>query len=134
MAGRPRLSIGTFGEIKTNQVGPGRFRAYTRFRDWDGQTRQVTATSLSRNAAKTALKIELAERMRVGDAGDSLRVDSPFPVLAEAWLEDLRLDVDRSDGTKEVYGRELRSLVLPVFEYFTVREVTVGRVTRYLRT
>ena len=133
MAGRPRLPIGTFGEIKTNQVGPGRFRAYTRFRDWDGQTRQVTASRSSRSAARTALKVELADRLRVGDAGDSLRADSPFSVLAEAWLEDLQLDVDRSDGTKEVYERELRSLVLPVFEHFTVREVTVGRVERYLR-
>ncbi|MDF0513905.1 hypothetical protein PX701_09770 [Agromyces sp. H3Y2-19a] len=38
--GRPaRLPIGTFGDVKTNQVGPGRFRAYARFRDWDGETR-----------------------------------------------------------------------------------------------
>ncbi|RXZ72509.1 tyrosine-type recombinase/integrase [Agromyces albus] len=133
MAGRPRLPIGTFGEIKANQVGQGRFRAYTRFRDWDGRTRQVTASGSSRSVAKTALKVELAGRMRVGDAGDSLRADSPFSVLAEAWLEDLQLDVDRSDGTKEVYERELRSLVLPFFEHFTVREVTVGRVERYLR-
>lgn len=133
MAGRPRLPIGTFGEIKTNQVGPGRFRAYTRFRDWDGQTRQVTASGSSRSAAKTALKVELAGRMRVGDAGESVRADSPFSVLAEAWLDDLRLDADRSDGTKEVYERELRSLVLPFFEHFTVREVTVGRVERFLK-
>lgn len=27
--------------------------------------------------------------------------------LADAWLEDLRIDVDRSDGTKEVWEREL---------------------------
>ena len=96
MAGRPRLPIGTFGEIKTNEVGPGRFRARTRFRDWDAQTRQVSATGASRNAAATALKVVLAARMRVGDASDSLSADSPFSVLAEAWLEDLRLDVDRS--------------------------------------
>jgi integrase len=133
MAGRPRLPIGTFGEIKTNQVASGRFRAWTRFRDWDGQTRQVTATGRSRNAAAAALKVELAARMRTGGAADSLTADSPFAALAEAWLEDLRLDVDRSDGTKEVYERELRSLVLPTFEHFTVREVTVGRVERYLK-
>lgn len=133
MAGRPRLPIGTFGEIKTSQVAPGRFRAHARFRDWDGQTRQVTASGASQSAAKTALKVELAGRMRVGDACDSLRADSPFEVLADAWMEDLRLDADRSDGTKEVYERELRSLVLPFFEHFTIREVTVGRVERYLK-
>lgn len=133
MAGRPRLPIGTFGEIKTNQVGPGRFRAYTRFRDWDGETRQVTATAGSRGAAKAALKIQLQTRMRVGDNGDGLTADSPFTELADAWMEDVRRDVDRSDGTKETYAREMRSLVVPLFENYTVREVTVGRVERYLK-
>lgn len=37
-AGRPRLPIGTYGEIKMNQVAPGRFMACTRFRDWDSET------------------------------------------------------------------------------------------------
>jgi len=133
MAGRPRLPISTFGTIKTTEVGPGRFRAVTRFRDWDGQSRQVTATGSSRNAAKIALKIELATRMRVGDAGDALNADSPFTMLADAWLEDLMLDVDRADSTKDIYERELRGLVLPFFENFTVREVTVGRIERFLK-
>jgi len=66
MAGRPRLPISTFGSIKTAEVGPGRFRAWTRFRDWDGETRQVTATGSSRSAAKTALKVDLAARMSIG--------------------------------------------------------------------
>lgn len=45
MAGRPRLPISTFGAVTTTQVSAGVFRAVTRFRDWDGQTRKVTATS-----------------------------------------------------------------------------------------
>lgn len=132
MAGRPRLPIGTFGDVKTNQVGPGRFRAYTRFRDWDGETRQVSATGASRGAAKSALKERLATRMRLGD-GDTLTADSPFTKLADAWIEDVRRDVDRSDGTKETYARELRTLIVPYFEHFTVREVTVSRVDRFLK-
>lgn len=93
----------------------------------------MTATGSSRNAAKIALKIELATRMRVGDAGDALNADSPFTMLADAWLEDLMLDVDRADSTKDIYERELRGLVLPFFENFTVREVTVGRIERFLK-
>lgn len=132
MAGRPRLPIGAFGDVKTNQVGPGRFRAYARFRDWDGETRQVSATGASRGAAKSALKERLATRMRLG-GGDTLTGDSPFTKLADAWIEDVRRDVDRSDGTKETYARELRTLIVPYFEHFTVREVTVSRVDRYLK-
>lgn len=99
MVGRTRLPIGTFGDVKTNQVGPGRFRAYARFRDWDGETRQVLATAASRGAAKSALKVQLATRMRLGD-GDTLTADSPFTKLADAWIEDVRRDVDRSDARR----------------------------------
>ncbi len=133
MAGRPRLPVSTFGAIKTAQVGPGRFRAWTRFRDWDGHTRQVTATASSRGAAASALKVDLAQRMHTGDTTDSLNAGSPFSLLAEAWLEDLYLDVDRADSTKETYERVLRGMVLPSFENFTIREVTVGRIERFLK-
>ncbi|WP_104126651.1 site-specific integrase [Cryobacterium sp. Y57] len=133
MAGRPRLPISTFGSITTVKLGPGRFRATTVFRDWDGQSRQIGATRESRNAAQAALKVDLAARLRTGGAGDSLTASSPFPLLAEAWMEDVMLDVDRSQGTKDTYQRELRVLVLPYFENFAIREVTVGRIELFLR-
>lgn len=132
MAGRPRLPVSTFGTIKTAKVGPGRYRAYTRFRDWDGETRQVSATGTSANEAVAALKVELVGR-NVGGAGDSLNADSSFEALSAAWVEDLLMDVDRADSTKEIYQRELRTLVLPVFSNFTIREVTVGRIEPFLK-
>ncbi|WP_166789173.1 site-specific integrase [Cryobacterium sp. TmT2-59] len=133
MAGRPRLPISTFGAIKTTKIGPDRYRATAVFRDWDGQSRQVGATRSSRNAAQTALKVALAARMHAGDVGDSLQAGSPFPLLAAAWMDDVMNDVDRSQGTKETYQRQLRLLVLPYFENFTVREVTVGRIELFLK-
>jgi len=133
MAGRPRLPISTFGGITTQKVGPGVFRSMTRFRDWDGQTRRVTATGSSRNDAEATLKADLAARLRSGGAGDLLNAGSPFPLLAQAWLDDVMLDVDRTQGTKDTYQREVRGLVLPFFENFTIREVTVGRIERFLK-
>ena len=133
MAGRPRLPISTFGAITTTQVGPERFRAVTVFRDWDGESRQVSATRSSRNAAQAALKADLAVRMRAGNSDDSLTASSPFPLLAEAWIDDVRQDIDRSQGTKDTYVRELRTLILPFFKNFTIREVTVGRVELFLK-
>jgi integrase len=133
MPGRPRLPVGTFGAIQTSRLAPERYRAWTRFRDWDGQNRQVTSTASSRNAAIAALKADLAKRLHVGDTIDSVTAGSPFSLLAEAWLADLRMDVDRADSTKELYERELRTLVLPTFEHFTVREVTVGRIEYFLK-
>jgi len=55
MAGRPRLPNGTFGAIQTSRLAPDRYRAWTRFRDWDGQTRQVTVTAASRNTTTALL-------------------------------------------------------------------------------
>lgn len=132
MAGRPRLPISTFGSITTSPFGIRRYRAQTRFRDGDGRTRQVTAVGSSRNAAQATLKVGLAARLPAGGAVDSLTASSPLPALAQAWREDVTLDVDRSQGTKDTYQRQVRGLVLPFFEHFTVREVTVGRIERFL--
>ncbi|GAA1997144.1 site-specific integrase [Microbacterium pumilum] len=133
MAGRPRTPIGTFGEIAVREVAPGKFYASTRFRDWDGQSRQVTATAGSRSGARVELKQRLAERQQQA-ANGSLSAGSSFQDLAAAWKEDMLMNADLSDGTKETYERELRTLVIPTFEHLTVREVTVGRVERFLQT
>lgn len=134
MAGRPRQPVGTFGSITTTEYARGRFRATTRFRDWDGQSRKVTATAKSRSGAEAALKLELANRMKVGGGHDGVRADSPFAELAAAWVEDLRLDADRSESTKDIYERALRLWVMPALEGFTVRELTVARIDRFLKT
>lgn len=126
------MPVGTFGSITTTEFRPGRFRATTRFRDWDGQSRKVTATAASRNAATAALKLQLAKRMHAGTIGDALQADSPFADLAAAWLEDLRLDVDRAESTKDIYERALRLWVMPALENFTLRELTVARIDRFL--
>jgi integrase len=133
MAGRPRQPVGTYGSITTTEFQQGRFRASTRFRDWDGQTRKVTATAASRNAATAALKLQLSERMRAGTAGDVLHADSSFSDLAADWVEDLRLDFDRAESTKDIYERALRLWVMPAFENFTVRELMVARIDRFLK-
>ena len=133
MAGRPQLPINTFGSIRTTALGSRRYRAQTRFRDGDGRTRQVTAVGASRNAAQSALKVVLAARLQARGDGDSLTASSPFPALAQVWLGDVTRDVDRSPGTRDTYERQVRGLVLPVFEHFTVSEVTVGRIDRFLR-
>jgi integrase len=132
MSGRPRTPIGTFGEISIREIAPGKFRAATRFRDWDGQARQVSATADSRRAASAELKVRLAERQQKAADG-SLSASSSFRDLAVAWQEDMLMNADLSDGTKETYKRELRTLVMPTFEHLALREISVGRVERFLR-
>ncbi|MFE7843561.1 tyrosine-type recombinase/integrase [Microbacterium sp. NPDC057407] len=132
MAGRPRTPIGTFGEISIREIAPGRARAATRFGDWGGQARQVSATADSRHAAGAELKARLAERQQQAAVG-SLSASSSFRDLAAAWQEDMLMNADLSEGTKETYGRELRTLVMPTFAHLAVQEITVGRVERFLK-
>lgn len=86
MAGRPRLPIGTFGEIRTTEVGPGRFRSMTRFRDWDGQTRQVPRAIGPMDAA---MRRALLERSDLIEARASAILDEAL-AAGEAWTRALR--------------------------------------------
>lgn len=133
MAGRPRTGIGTFGDIRTTRTTSGKVQAITRYRDWDGRARRVTTTRATKAQAVAALKRKVADRDAAGDTGDTLTANSPFPTLAELWLDEIRADPDLSDGTKEIYETQLRTLLMPAFEHLALREITVTRVERFLK-
>ena len=68
--GRPRTAIGTYGSINVRRKGVGgRYVAETRFRDLDGQLRQVKATGASRSAAMKSLRDRLLNRPGYGSSG-----------------------------------------------------------------
>jgi hypothetical protein len=56
LVSRPRLAIGTFGDITVRVVPSGLFMARAMYRDWDGQRGQVQATGNTAKAAERALK------------------------------------------------------------------------------
>lgn len=130
---RSRIPAGTFGDIYTAQTGPGSWLSRTRFRDQDGALRLVEASGLTAKAAEQALKVKLAHRTRTAGVGE-LHPHSPFPDLVRVWLEDLELDPDLAQGTKDLYERDMRTLVVPVFEHFVLLEITISKVNRLLRT
>ena len=53
---RERLTIGTFGEIGYLDAANGHVIARTRYRDWDGKSRLVQGTGLTRAQAERVLK------------------------------------------------------------------------------
>ncbi|QTE28630.1 tyrosine-type recombinase/integrase [Pengzhenrongella sicca] len=131
MSGRPRTSIGTFGEIRIVDLG-GRYRAETRYRDLDGRLRKVRATARSMRAVQSSIKDRLASRVGYGGGG-LLSLSSPFGDLAQLWLEDLEVR-DISEGTKENYRDDLRLHVLPFFASYTLGELSTGRVEVFLKS
>jgi integrase len=130
---RQRLTIGTFGEIGYLKNPNGRTIARARYRDWDGKSRLVQATGHTKRAAEHALKSKLAERTLFQPTGIGLTVDSLFPDLVDYWLEDLDLEDRLSKTTRQLYERNMRTLVLPVFKDLTLREIGVARCDHFLK-
>ncbi|WP_345750912.1 tyrosine-type recombinase/integrase [Microbacterium rhizophilus] len=133
MSGRSRLEIGTYGDISTARTAAGTIRAEARHRDWDGEIRKITATAATERAAKAALREKLRRRSTATGFGAVLTPESTVADLAAAWLEDVQMRSDLALGTKDLYRRELNSLVLPVFRKLLLREVTTGRVDQFLK-
>ena len=130
---RPRLTIGTYGEITTRRRPSGRIEARARYRDWDGATRLVEASGDTAAAATHALKAKCVDRNLIAPSAGSLTADSPFPDLVAYWLEDIELEDRLSTATRQLYERDMRTLVLPAFKDLTLREIGVARCDLFLK-
>lgn len=84
----PRAPIGTFGSVTTTRTQGGHYVVRTRYRDWDGKSRHVQTTSMTKPSAERSLKKKLAEHDLFEPGFTGLIADSPFPVLVSYWLED----------------------------------------------
>jgi integrase len=131
---RPRTPIGTFGEIYFEKAPGGRFRAFARFRDHDGQLRRVQTTALTQQAAARKLKKQLAERAEQCVGQSDLSGGSSFGHLVEVWLADLDLEGKIAPSTRALYERNMEKLVLPAFANYTLREITVRKVDQFIKT
>ncbi len=130
---RPRLTIGTYGEITTRRRSSGRIEARARYRDWDGATRLVQASGDTAAAATHALKAKCVDRNLITPRAGSLTADSPFPELVAYWLEDIDLEDRLATATRQLYERDMRTLVLPAFKDLTLREIGVARCDQFLK-
>lgn len=130
---RPRTPIGTFGDIDFFTTHSGVVGARVRYRDDDGRLRRVQATGPTRKVAEHRLKEKLSRRgTHVSGLGD-LAPDTPFTRLVDVWLEDLDLEGKIAPSTRDLYERNMRQWVLPAFEHYTLREITVANVDRFLK-
>lgn len=130
---RPRTPIGTFGDISFHTAPSGQVRARVRYRDEDGRLRQVTASGGTRRKAETALKAKLVDRPAQPRGTGELTPDTPFPKLAEIWLAQLDAEGHLSTSTRQLYERDLATIVMPAFEHYTLREISISKVDRFLK-
>ncbi len=130
---RPRTPIGTFGKISHRRLGKGRCEARARYRDWDGKLRGVQSTGPTRTAAELALKRKLAERSLFQPGFIGISADSRFSALVDYWLEDMEIEDRLSKTTRQLYERNMRTLVAPAFAELTLREIGVARCDYFLK-
>lgn len=131
--GRPRKPIGTFGVIGHRRLQGGKHEARARYRDWDGRTRQVQATGTSRASAERELKKRLSQRSLFQPGFTGMSANSSFPRLVDYWLEDMEIEDRLSRTTRLLYERNMRTLVLPLFNELTLREIGVARCDHFLK-
>lgn len=128
---RPPLPIGTYGAIRTEQLGANRFCARARFRDYDGKTRDVEATDITGPAAIRALKTRLRDRATPNE--DEITRETYVSKLAELWLDDIIAEERVTPQTIDRYRTSLRTAILPAVGNLRLREATVGRLDKFLR-
>lgn len=130
---RQRLTIGAFGDIGFRTSPNGRVVARARYRGWDGKSRPVQVTGDTRKQAERVLKAKLAERSLLQPTFTTLTADSPLTDLVAYWLEDIELEDRLSQTTRNLYERNMRTLVLPVLGKLTLRELGVTRFDHFLK-
>jgi integrase len=131
--GRPRTAIGPFGEFNYITAPNGKIKARVRFRDDDGQIRLVQATGDTRKSAERELKLKLGRRDNYSAGSRDLSADSTFARLVDVWLDDLDLTDKLAPSTRALYERKMRQLVMPVFEGYALREITVRKVDQFIK-
>lgn len=130
---RPRTPIGTFGDIEFTALAGGVVRARVRVRDFDGRLRRVEARGPTRKAAEHRLKEKLARRADYATGTGELTPDTSFGRLVDLWLEDLDLEGKLAPSTRALYEHNMRHLVMPAFEHYTLREISVAKVDRFIK-
>lgn len=127
---RESLPIGTWGRINKSKLPSGQWRAQARFRDADGVTRKVEA--VGETAAKAERNITIKMRDRSQHSNNEITERTKISDVVEVWFEELR-NSKRRPQTVDEYQRLTRATILPAFGQLTVREVTVSRVTAFIK-
>jgi integrase len=75
----------------------------------------------------------IAARTDTEGATGELTADTRFRELVAVWLQDIELEDRLAPSTRELYERDMRTLVTPSFADLALREITVSRVDRFLK-
>jgi integrase len=117
--GRPPMPIGTYGKIKTREIGPKKFEAYARYRDRDGKLKPMQRVGSSKTNAENNLKTALK---RINDDIHKATMDqhSRLEKVARSWIQEMRektAEGEFAEGTLRGYVSWAENWVIPRLGY-----------------
>lgn len=132
---RPRIEIGQWGRINIKRQPNGSYRASTRYRDADGETRPVQAFGPSGAAAERRLKAALHDRSNPPTT--EISAATTLSDLAIAWLDEITTIGELSKQSIDQYRDEIEKTITAPHTGIgglLIREATTSRVDRFLKT
>ena len=108
--------------------------SHARFRDHDGKVRAVTATGITKTAARTTLLTKLQNRAKTNHTGE-LTTNHKINHLLDLWerrFEGLVADGTRSPTSLDTYRRALNNHVRPAIGELHIGEATTPRLDHVL--
>lgn len=128
---RPPLPIGAWGTIRREQKAPKHWVAFARFRDFDGVTRKVERTGTTGREAEDTLKEALLNRAKTH--GEEITLEATMRAAAQQWFTD-EIEGAKAYNTERRYREVLDLMVLPGMGMLRLREVSVARCDRFIKT
>lgn len=132
---RPRIEIGQWGKISSKHQAGGRYRAWARYRDQDGQTRTVQAFGSSGAEAERRLRAALHERSHTSAADITPATD--IATLGSVWLAELEHIGELTPQTIAQYRTDVESTICAPksgIGGLLLRETTTSRIDRFVKS
>jgi integrase len=128
--GRQPLPLGTWGKIRTRQIGGQTWRAIANYKDYDGITRRVERVGSSGTKAANNLREALRDRARQSSAGE-ITHDTKVDAAAGLWLQTID-ESDKATRTKKEYRDTWNRYIVEPIGQLRVRDVRVSTVNRVI--
>jgi integrase len=130
--GRPALPLGTAGKINVREIKPGTWRATAWFRDaGTGDKRPITASGSTEAAAERSLKEKLA-LPESASSSSAVTSETTVAKLAELFLS--APGTELAVQTTSRYAQTVAHTIVPALGGIRMRELTIGKVTTFLKT
>lgn len=122
---------GTWGNSARQKLPSGRCRAFARYRDTDGITRQVEAWGKTGTGAERALVTILKDRqVRVqSDISPGMRLSE----LSILWFDEIENNGRAGRRSIDDYQDTCKRVIAPALAGLRLNEVTTGRLDRFLK-